>query len=153
VLTHAPDGWMLEAIRVNGIEATDTVLPFGSADQSLRDVEVVLTTRVTTLHVTARDADGQSAAGYRAIVFPPDRARQYPGSRFVSVGVPGPDGTISISGLPPGEYYVAAIGRRSTIGVVAMELADLLESLVADAVRFTLTEGESRSVSVTTINR
>jgi protocatechuate 3,4-dioxygenase beta subunit len=153
VLTHAPDGWMLKAIRVNGIESTDAVLPFGTADQSLRDVEVVVTTRVTRLSIAAKDRDGGNAAAYRTIVFSTDRARWYPGSRFVSVGVPGRDGTVTVSGLPPADYYVAAIGRRSAIGMVGMELADLLGSLVADAAGVTLTEGESLSVSVKAIDR
>jgi len=37
----APPGWALKEIRASGINVTDQILPFGTADESLRDVEVV----------------------------------------------------------------------------------------------------------------
>ena len=51
----APPGWALKEIRAGGINVTDQVLPFGTADESLRDVEVVLTDRVSELIGSVRD--------------------------------------------------------------------------------------------------
>ena len=48
-LLRAPRGWGLKQILVNGVDVTDTPLPFGSKSQSLSDVEVVLTDRITEI--------------------------------------------------------------------------------------------------------
>src|SRR5262249_55139657 len=54
-LLHAPPEWALKEILINGIDGTDRPLPFGGANQSLNDVEVVLTDRVN--EVTGRITD------------------------------------------------------------------------------------------------
>jgi hypothetical protein len=149
-LTQAPAGWGLKTVRVGGIDATDTVFPFGTADQSLRDVEVVLTKRLTMLTVTQKAAQRPDI---RVIAFAVDVARRYPGSRYMSVGVPAPGGEVLLKGLPPGEYYVAALGIETLIGSDAQDESEFVESLVAGATRVTLTDGESRTVSVRVIER
>lgn len=141
-----------QAVLANGIDVTDAVLVFGTAEQSLRDVEVVLTHRVSTLTVVDDGAKGGAADDFRVIVFAAEAARRYAGSRYVALGVPGRDGIVSLRGLPPGEYYVAAIGRNALPERPALE-GDVLESLVASAARVTLTEGGRRSVSVNVIGR
>jgi len=150
LLTQAPDGWGLKTIRVGGIDATDTVFPFGTADQSLRDVEVVLTRRLTKLTVTQKAAPGPDS---RVIAFPVDAARRSPGLRYTRVGVPAAGGEVILKGLPPGEYYVAALGFETLSGSAALDEAEFVESLVAGATKVTLTEGESRTVSVRVIER
>jgi len=150
LLTQAPDGWGLKTIRVGGIDATDTVFPFGTADQSLRDVEVVLTRRLTKLTVTQKAAPGPDS---RVIAFPVDAARRSPGLRYARVGVPAAGGEVILKGLPPGEYYVAALGFETLSGSAALDEAEFVESLVAGATKVTLTEGESRTVSVRVIER
>jgi protocatechuate 3,4-dioxygenase beta subunit len=149
-LTQAPEGWALKAIRVGGIDATDTVFPFGTADQSLRDVEVMLTKRLTALTVTQK---GPPRPYIRFVAFATDAARRYPGSRYMAIGVPAGGGEATLKGLPPGEYYVAALGMETLTVSTAFDEGEFLESLVAGATRITLTEGESRSVSVGVIRR
>src|SRR5262249_20775655 len=46
-LARAPSGWALKAILLRGSDITDSVLQFGTRDQSLRDVEIVLTRQVS----------------------------------------------------------------------------------------------------------
>ena len=156
VLTHAPDGWMLKAIRVNGIEATDAVLPFGTADQSLRDVEVVLTTRVTHLASPRQDARGQAAAaGYRAIVFPTDPRAPVSADRDSS-SVARRIATATVIALGPSAGRLLRRGdrhgaRRSVWWKWSWRICWNRSS--ADATKVTLTEGESRSVSVRVIER
>lgn len=45
-------------VTVNGVDVTDTPLAFGTAEQSLHDVEIVLTSRVTEVTAMASDAKG-----------------------------------------------------------------------------------------------
>jgi hypothetical protein len=152
-LTQAPEGWMLKAVRVNGVDATDTPLMFGTPDQSLRDVEVVLTNRAGTLSVRALPAAAGGAADFRVMVFPADRALRYSGSRYVKVGVPDGGAEIRLRGLPRGDYYVTALGKQVLDDTTVGDDAGFMESLIAGATRITLTEGESRSVSVGVIGR
>jgi hypothetical protein len=50
-----------------------------------------------------------------------------------------------------GEHYVAAIDRR--VPTIPRRDGEFLESLVGGATRVTLTDGESRTVSVRVIER
>ena len=151
-LTQAPEGWMLKAVRVNGIDVTDMPLPFGTAEQSLQDVEVVLTRQTTSLIVAAIDKAG-GAADFRMVAFAVEPDRRYPGSRFMAVGVPDRAASARVRGLPAGEYYVVAIDRRVLDDTKALDDGEFLESLVGGATRVTLTDGESRAVSVKVIDR
>ena len=152
-LVQAPDGWMLKAVRVNGVDVTDTPLAFGAADQSLRDVEVVLTSRVNTLTAVARDTNGGTPSDFRVVAFAIDRARRYAGSRFVAVGAPRRDAAVSLRGLPPGEYYVTALDRRVLDETAAIDDAEFLESLVAGATRVTLSDGRPATLTLSVVSR
>jgi hypothetical protein len=55
---RASADWTLESILVSGIDVTDQPLAFGRGDQSLTDVEIVLTDRVTALSGTILDDRG-----------------------------------------------------------------------------------------------
>src|SRR5262249_15374056 len=55
---RTPPGWMMKAIRLDGTDITDAVLPLGAADQSVSGVEVVLTDRVTQVGGTVTDDRG-----------------------------------------------------------------------------------------------
>ena len=79
-VSRVPSGWKLQAILLNGVDIIDTPLPFGRPDQSVTDMEVVLSRRVTAINgqVTAR---GRPAAA-SVLFFAADRAAWYPQSRF-----------------------------------------------------------------------
>jgi len=140
-LVRAPAGWSLEAVRVNGIDVTDRPLAFGLANQSVTDVEVVLTDRVTTVTGTITDDRRRPAPGARLIIVSTDHDRWYPGSRFMWTAVAGSDGTATLVGLPAGTYYAAAIVRIPVQGDDAWQDPILLDGLVPRASTLTLTEG------------
>ena len=83
-----------------------------------------------------------------------DPDRWYYGSRFVNFTRPRPDGTFAISGLPPGEYYVAAVDRmRGTEANGEWQDPELLQSLAPRASRVTLSEGQELPVDLRLIVR
>ena len=141
-LVRAPSGWMLKQILVNGIDATDRALAFGRRDQSLTDVDVVLTDRITELSGTVQDDRGAPAPGANVVVFSTDRDRWYPASRFFSKTTAAADGQYTMSGLPFGTYYVAAATRLPPDGDDAWQDPDFLSSLITRASSVTLREGE-----------
>ena len=148
-VTRVPPGWTLQAILLNGIDVTDTPLPFGKADQSLTDVDVVLSHHVTT--VTGQvNARGRASAGSSILFFSADRQAWYPQSRFFKRTISASDGTFTVEGLPPGEYLAAALdavpgGRDGD----DWQDPDYLETLMARARRSTLSEGAHLSLTLT----
>jgi hypothetical protein len=147
-VVRAPKEWALKAVLVNGGDAIDTVLPFGNRAESLKDVEIVLTDRTTTVtgavagvRDTVIDAD--------VIVFTTNRQMWYGSSRFVAHTAVATDGTFTLRGLPPGDYYIVAVDR-----VPGIETDDewqdpaVLDVLVRQAARVTLADGQPATISL-----
>jgi hypothetical protein len=147
-LQRGPAEWTLKEIRVNGIDATDRPLAFGRADQSLADVEVVLTDRINTVSGTIVDDHGRAAPAAKVVVFSPDRDRWYPTSRYLRAASAGADGAISLSGLPTGNYYAAAVPALPSDGDDAWQDPAFLDSLLAHAITFTLGEGQQQVLNL-----
>jgi hypothetical protein len=147
-LVRAPAGWALKEIRVNGIDATDRPLAFGRPNQSLSDVEVVLTDRVSELAGTIADDHGSVVPGARLIVFATDRSRWYQASRFMRVATTGGDGAFSIAGLPFGSYYVVALASAPAGDEDGWQDPQVLESLVPRASSVTVRDGEKQTLGI-----
>ncbi len=143
---RVPAGWTLASIRVNGIDATDRVVPFGS-NQPAAEVEVLLTNRLTRLTGTVADDDGHSMPAAVVIVFATDRDRWQVASRYVTLTASGDDGAFTLDGLPFATYYAAAVSRVPE-GDEAWRDPEFLASLVARAVTVTLSEGDTRAVAL-----
>jgi carboxypeptidase family protein len=147
-LTRVPKGWTLEAILVHRLDATDRPLPFGRPDQSLTDVEVVLTDRMTELSGTIADDRATPAAGASLIVFPTNRDRWYSASRFLRTTTAGSDGAFVLSGLPMGTYYAAAVAQLPQEGLDAWQDPEFLESLIRRASTVTLSDAQKASLNL-----
>jgi len=147
-LTRVPPGWALKEIRVNRLDATDRPLPFGRTDQSLSGVEVVLTDRISEVSGTIADVGAKPVAGARLVAFSIDRDRWYPASRYVRTAAAGSDGAFTLSGLPFGTYYAAAVARLPAEGEDAWRDPAFLESLRSRASTVTLGEAQKISLSL-----
>lgn len=151
-VTRTPPGWALEEIRVRGIDVTDRPLTFGTAAQSIDDVEVVLTDRVTKITGRVRDRDGRVPDGATAVVFAPYRYRWYSQSRYMRSAAVGTDGTFSVEGLPPGSYYVAAVVSLPAGGPGSWRDPSFLDSLVAPSTSVAVGDGGQAAVNLTVID-
>ncbi|MBZ5556235.1 MAG: carboxypeptidase-like regulatory domain-containing protein [Acidobacteriia bacterium] len=147
-LVRMPPEWALKEIRVNGIDATDRVLPFGRINQSLTGVEVVLTDRINTIAGTVADDRGQLAPGSSVIIFSVDRDRWYSSSRFLRIAAAGAGGAFSVAGLPYGSYYAAAVDKPPNDGDDAWQDPEFLRSLVTRASSVTLGDGHTVSLNL-----
>jgi hypothetical protein len=149
-VTRVPPGWTLRAILINGLDVTDTPLLFGRADQSLTDVEVVLSQRVTG--VAGRTSDRGRPAAASILFFAADRQAWYAQSRFFKKVISTADGTFSGDGLPPGDYFVAAVdtvpGGR---GGDDWQDPDYLETLMPRAQHIMLSEGTRVTLSLSVL--
>lgn len=98
---------------------------------------------------TASDAAGRPVTSGAALIFSSDRDRWYEGSRFFSLWRLRPGGLFTVQGMPPGDYFIAAIDWLQPGDLVGgWQDPALLESLSRDATRVTLTEGQKVSVSL-----
>jgi hypothetical protein len=108
----------------------------------------VLTSHIATFTGIVTDDAGRPATEATVIACSTDHDRWYSGSRFLQKAVAGRDGTFSLTGLPPGDYYVMAVRRVPIEGEDAWQDRDLLESLARQASRSILTEGQVTSVAL-----
>jgi hypothetical protein len=114
----------------------------------LTDVEVVLTDRMTELSGTIADDRATPAASASLIVFPTNRDRWYPSSRFLRTTTAGADGAFTLAGLPMGTYYAAAVAQLPQEGRDAWQDPAFLESLVPRASTVTLSEAQKISLNL-----
>lgn len=97
-------------------------------------------------HVT--DAKSAPVNAYSVIVFATDRRLWVPNSRFLRLAQPTQDGSFEVSGLPPGEYFVAATDpQQSSDASAEWHKANVLDQLSFRATRVTLAE-QQRFVTV-----
>jgi hypothetical protein len=147
-LLRVPPGWALKEILVHAIDVTDLPLPFGRRDQSVADVDVVLTDRISELTGTIADDRGRPASGSSLTVFSPDRDRWYHASRFLRKTVAGPEGAFMVAGLPSGTYYVAAVARLPVDGEDGWEDPEFLDTLTSRASTVIVSEGQKVTLSL-----
>ena len=146
--------WYLKSILFKGQDLADTPFDFG-LDGTFSDIEVVVST--TGAGVTGRVTDDRAApvADYGVHVFSTFRDRWFTGSRWVKTARPTQDGSFRVDGLPPGDYWVAAIERIEGTpgGGVLPPDPQLLESLSSRATRITLGDGQSRDLTLRLLRR
>ena len=147
-LQRAPAEWTLQEIRVGGIDVTDRVLAFGSAQQSRTDVELVLTDRVSDVTGSILDGSGRPITGSHLVMFSADRDRWYPASRFLRQATALMDGSVAIRALPPGSYYAAAVARLPADGNEAWQDPAFLEGLIRSASSAVISEGQSQTIKL-----
>src|SRR5262249_12532828 len=146
-VVRAPKGWGLKSILSNGADVTDTLLPFGRDNESLADVEVILTRQITRLSGRVTDATGAAARDRAVVPFASDREDWYPDSRYLQRVQTAADGAYAIDGLPPGDYLVTSIEARQDEGASDWQDPELLDQLTPRAVRVRLLDGERRTVA------
>ena len=146
--------WYLKSVVFKGQDITDTPFDFGTGG-SFRDIEVVISARGGTATGRVTDGRGAPVADCSVLVFSTSRDKWFDGSRWLKVERPAEDGAFTATGLPPGEYWVAAIERPDRTverGIVSPD-RDLLDSLSSRAVRITLGEGESQDLTLRLLRR
>ncbi len=147
-VTRAPDGWMLKRILHDGMDITDSVQRFGTQEESIANVEVVMTRAVTAIGGTVTDSRGAPAVDAAVVAFSTDRSLWYAGSRFVGRADVRRTGSYAIAMLAPGDYHVAVVDKTRVEDVIGeIENPEFLESLIATATRLTLREGGHPSIA------
>ena len=140
---------MLKRIDINGIEMSDTPLRFGTREQSIADVEVVLTNHLSEVAGVVTDDGGRPSSDATVVAFSADPTLWYAESRFLRYTNVSADGTFSLGALPPGQYGLAGIDNRDTSDVSGdLDNPDFLVSLASRAAHITVTDNQRTTVGL-----
>lgn len=139
-----PPGWTIRSIVSGGHDVSVEPLELSGADAT--DVVLTFTDRTTMVTGTVSGATG-SGSGADVLAFPADSmawkdigvvARRWRDVRAA------PRGGFTLSGLPPGDYFIVAVPAATA------DTRDpkVLERLVEGAARITLADGGSKTIAV-----
>jgi hypothetical protein len=143
-IVSLPAGWTARAAIVDGQDALDVPVqlpPGGGAS-----IDIAIVNRVTTVSGVAREPDGRPAQLATVGVFPADPSlwrRVGMSSRRTLTAAPSRTGAYTLTDVPPGDYFVAAVD-----GDVDFSNHDHLKILSRTATRLTIGDGESRRVDL-----
>jgi Carboxypeptidase regulatory-like domain len=134
-------GWWLTTVSVAGKDLGDAPIPV-NPNEEVKDVTLGFRDRIGAIEGTLTDASGRPAPEYVVIAFPIDRASWTTTSRRMAPAVqPATDGRFRVTGLLPGEYYLAVVTEIEPDEATA---ARFLETLIPLALKVTLAEGETK---------
>jgi len=149
VLLSPLDGWYVKAARVGGVEALDAPFDFGSEPRSFDDVEVVVSPAAAAISGKVFGSAGEVRTDSTVVLFSSDSSRWYRQSQGLRLERPSQNGEFRVGSLPPGSYYVVALGDASDV-VASGDWQDpaTLDKLRSIATEVSVNESESRSVAL-----
>jgi len=134
--------WLLRSAILNGRDTLDA--PFEViAGRDLSGLAVTFSDQASELSGTLFDQLGRPSPEYSVLVFSTDRSHWTTAPRRISGAIKlGSDGKYKVTGLPPGEYYIAAL-----VDVEPSQLNDpsFLEMLIPASIKVSLGEGEKKT--------
>ncbi|MGE5836431.1 MAG: carboxypeptidase regulatory-like domain-containing protein [Acidobacteriota bacterium] len=132
--------WILKSVTANGRDVTDQPLEIRPREEP-PEIVITFTDKVTEITGTLLDPAGRPTSGLSIIVVPVNREFWNMNSRRIRPVTPASDGKFKLAGLPPGEYYMAAVTDYEYTDLYD---ASFLEQLTAAAFKITLGEGEKK---------
>ena len=139
-----PLGWSIKSVTFNGADITDIPLDI-AATGSVGGVEVVMTDKQTTLLGTVRNPSGAEVTDYTVVIFPDKLRDGAVSSRYTRVVRPDQQGRFQTRGLPPGDYFAAAV---QSLEQGAHWDPALRKQIEPAAKRFRLTEGLTSTIEL-----
>lgn len=145
VLAGPITGWEVRAVRYRGVDVTDSGIEF-RANEDVANIEVEITNRLSDVSGLVTNSRGTAVKDYSVVVFPQDRDKWTPNSRYMRTSRPDQDGRFKVNGLPPGAYYIVALDYLDTSG--DWSDPEALDRLHSKATTLSINEGETKSVDL-----
>lgn len=149
IRAQTPRGWTLKSVVVDGHDVIDSALEVRSA-QNISGVSLVFTDKLTEINGTVTDQSGTPMPEFTVLAFPEDSTLWRPQSRQIMTTRPDQNGKYQLRGLPPGDYFVAAIDPE-----VPGEWFEptFLDAQRRGAARFSLVEGDVKTQDLRVVLR
>ena len=148
------EGWFLKSVLIGGVDITHGGFDFGDGGGHTIDGAEIIVSRhggTITGRVTERETP---VTDYSVIVFPVYRDQWVPHSPKLRFAPAGLGGAFRVAGVPPGDYFVAAVDRiGGTPDGGEWQTPEVLTRLVAGATRITISEGQSRDATLGLVRR
>jgi protocatechuate 3,4-dioxygenase beta subunit len=137
--------WLLKSVRYHSTDVTDVGLELMSG-RDVSDVEIVMTNlpQIVTGQIT--NARGEAVKDGAVLVFGQDKEQWGTQGRYTSIGRPDKDGKYTVRTLPPGDYFAIAVEQIDSQRFSGDP--DYFDMLSRSAVRFSLVEGDTRTVDL-----
>ena len=113
--------------------------------EELSGVDVLITSRVTTVSGQLLDARNQPLRDAPVLVFPADADKWFETSRTIRASRPDQQGQWQVKGLPVGDYLAIALDY---VEDGAWNDPEYLESRRSGSERLTIAEGSSQTVAL-----
>jgi protocatechuate 3,4-dioxygenase beta subunit len=136
--------WTVKAVLHESRDIIDQPVTL-SGSETLSGVQVILTTRLTTLTGGVTDANQRPTRDYVVIVYPEDLEKVKPQSRYVRIARADQDGRFKVTGLPPGNYLAAAV---DFLEEGTEQDREFLERIRASSVRVELSDTTPQSLTL-----
>jgi len=130
--------WSVKSAVAGGRDALDLPLDLAPGE-AITNAVVTFTDATQEVSGHLQDASGRPAPDFTMVVFPADRRLWQAQSRRVKAIRPDTAGRFVVTGLPQGDYRIAAV-----LDIAPNDVNDvsLLEQLLGASIPFTLAPGE-----------
>jgi hypothetical protein len=137
-------GWMIRAVRVDGVDVTDTGIDV-RPNQRIDKIEAEITNRLTTISGVVTDDRGEQAKTCLVIAFSQNREQWLGTTRYRGIASPDSDGRYKMTSLPAGSYYIVAVERTEP---GEWQDPEFLARVMPKATAFTLADGDTRTIDL-----
>ncbi|MEO6223577.1 MAG: carboxypeptidase-like regulatory domain-containing protein [Vicinamibacterales bacterium] len=131
-------GWTMKGVVADGRDTLDFPLEV-KPGENISNVNVEFTDKFTDLKGTLQSQLGQPTADFTVIIFAADSRYWVPLGRRIRSARPSTDGKFAFSGLPAGDYRIAAV---TDVEPGAWNDPALLQQLMAASLAVRLVEGQ-----------
>jgi hypothetical protein len=134
-------------VTIGDEDVTDRAVTFGEQDHG--SVAVVIATTGGRIEGRVTGLQAPPFLRTSVAVFSTDEARWFYRSRFLRLARIAPDGRFTVSGLPPGEYWISASETTFEEGAfTSWQHADFLRGLIQTARRIRIVDGGRTQVDL-----
>jgi len=139
---HVPEGWTVKSIHLDRVDIDGQAVDLSGGT---RQLEVVLTDRLTTVAGLVVDRNGRPLSGYSVVLFSDDENRWTPSSRFLMEGRSSQTGQFLLKDVAPGSYLAVALRDLPFRAWMNPDNLALLRSI---ATKLQVVEGEQKMISI-----
>jgi hypothetical protein len=137
-----PEGWTVKSVHLDRVDVDGQAVDMSGGT---RQLEIVLTDRVSSVAGLVVDRNGRPLSGYSVILFAEDDTRWSPPSRFVMEARASQTGNFRLKDVPPGSYFAVAVRN---LAFRAWTNPDVLLQLQSIATKLRVADAEQKTISI-----